>query len=200
MDCPSTPAAPRFAFTCLYASHTSRLAIQNGLALSMLVIPLRVVGWVKPDDDTPSVQPHYRTFVPTTGISAPVLRIGTLTLAVIDRLDFSLHIGTTGSCVPYRSPSQVHATFMPDAGWTVGRSLPTFARGIEVQIPVSTPIRYVSTRHQWFTPVRLLEPYLTELLPPFPQRSPPGLLTPAACGGLEPAPADRLRRVLLHLR
>src|SRR4051812_23954182 len=105
----------------------------------------------------------------------------------MDRLDFSLHIGTTGSCVPYRSPSQVHATFMPDAGWTVGRSLPTFARGIEVQIPASTPIRYVSTRHQWFTHVRLLEPYLTELLPPFPQRSPPGLLTPAACGGLEPA-------------
>jgi hypothetical protein len=40
---PSTPAAPWFAFTCLYASHTSRLGIQNGFALSMQVIPFRVV-------------------------------------------------------------------------------------------------------------------------------------------------------------
>src|SRR5216683_820061 len=168
MDCPSTPAAPRFAFTCLYASHTSRLAIQNGLALSMLVIPLRVVGWVEPDDDVPSVQRHYSTFVPTTDAPAPVLRIGTLVLAVTDRLDFSLHIGTTGSCVPYRSPSQGHAAFMPDAGWAVGRLPPTLARGTEVQIPVSTSIEYVTTRHQRFTCVRLLEPYLTEFLPPFP--------------------------------
>src|SRR5438045_1844963 len=138
MDCPSTPAAPRVAFTCLYASHTSRLAIQNGLALSMLVIPFRVVGWVKPDDGVPSVQRHYSTFVPTTDASAPVFRIGTLVLAVTDRLDFSLSIGTTGSCVPYRSPSQGHAAFMPDAGWAVGRLPPTLARGTEVQIPVST--------------------------------------------------------------
>src|SRR5437764_11184658 len=65
-------------------------------------------------------------------------RIGTLVLAVTDRLDFSLNIGTTGSCVPYRSPSQGHAAFMPDAGWSVGRLPPTLARGTEVQIPVST--------------------------------------------------------------
>src|SRR2546429_7312055 len=143
MDCPSIPAAPRFAFTCLYASHTSRLAIQNGLALSTLVIPLRVVGGIKPDDDVPSVQRHYSTFVPITDASAPVFRIGTLVLAVTDRLDFSLNIGTTGSCVPYRSPSQGHAAFMPDAGWAVGRLPPTLARGTEVQIPVSTSmIRY----------------------------------------------------------
>src|SRR3954447_6137270 len=81
MDCSSTPAAPRFAFTCRYASHTSRLAIQNGLALSIQIIPLRVVRRIKTDDDAPSVQPHYRTFFPTTGISAPVLRIGTRILA-----------------------------------------------------------------------------------------------------------------------
>src|SRR4029077_8373273 len=34
---------------------------------------------------------------------------------------------------------------------------------------------------------------------PFPQRSPPRLLTVAACGGLEPAPDGRLRRTYLHL-
>jgi len=129
----------------------------------MLVIPLRVVGRVKPDDDVPSVQRHYSTFVPITDASAPVFRIGTLVLAVTDRLDFSLHIGTTGSCVPYRSPSQGHAAFMPDAGWAVGRLPPTLARGIEDQIPVSTSVKYVTTRHQRFTRVRLLKTHLTEL-------------------------------------
>jgi hypothetical protein len=36
-------------------------------------------------------------------------------------------------------------------------------------------------------------------VPAFPQRSPPRLLTAAACGGLESAPDRRSRRVLLHL-
>src|SRR5271166_69343 len=35
--------------------------------------------------------------------------------------------------------------------------------------------------------------------PTFPQRSPPSLLTTAACGGLRPAPDCRPRRALLHL-
>jgi hypothetical protein len=100
--------------------------------------PSRVVHWIKPDDDAPSVQSHYRTFFPTTDVSAPVPRIGTQTLTAASRLGFSLRIGTTGSCVPYRSLSQGQAAFMPDAGWAVGRHLPTLARGIEVRIPVST--------------------------------------------------------------
>src|ERR1700721_4066579 len=66
MGCPSTPAAPLLAFTCLYASHTSRLAIQNGFALSMAVIPLRVATGIAPNDDAPSVRFHYRTINPTT--------------------------------------------------------------------------------------------------------------------------------------
>src|SRR3954467_4268451 len=117
---------------------------------------------MKPDDGAPSVRPHYRTFIPTTSASAPVPRIGTRTLTVTDRLGFSLDIGATGSCVPYRSLSQGHAAFMPDAGWAVGRHLPTLARGIDIQIPVSTSMRYVTTRHQRFTCVRLLETHLTE--------------------------------------
>src|ERR1017187_8113874 len=101
----------------------------NGLASSMQVIPLRVAHWIKPDDDAPSVQFHYRTFVPTTGASAPVSRIGTQTLTAAGRLGRSLYIGMTGSCVPYRSLSQGHAAFMPDVGWAVGRLPPTLARG-----------------------------------------------------------------------
>src|SRR6266550_4425604 len=36
-------------------------------------------------------------------------------------------------------------------------------------------------------------------VPTFPQRSPPSLLTTAACGGLRSAPDCRPRRALLHL-
>src|SRR5712691_903500 len=37
------------------------------------------------------------------------------------------------------------------------------------------------------------------LVPAFPQRSPPSLLSTAACGGLRSTPDCRPRRVLLHL-
>ena len=63
----------------------------------------------------------------------------------------------------------------------------------------SDVIATLSTRHQWFTRVRLPGPYLTPSWTPFPQRSPLRLLTGAACGGLEPPPARRLRRTFLHL-
>ena len=46
-------------------------------------------------------------------------------------------------------------------GHLAGR-LPTLARGIEVGIPVSTSPEYVTTRHQRFTCVRLLETHLTK--------------------------------------
>ena len=39
----------------------------------------------------------------------------------------------------------------------------------------------------------------TKLVPTFPQRSPPSLLTTAACGGLRSTPDCRPRRALLHL-
>src|SRR6266852_3334534 len=160
--CPSIPAAPRFAFTCLYASHTSRFAIQNGLALFTRILPVRVVHWIKPDDDAPSVQSHYRTFFPNTCVSAPVLRIGTQTLAVTDHLGFSLSIGATGSCVPYRSRSQSHAAFMPDAGWAISRHFPNPCSQNPDPNPGFDVVSGLTTRHQRFTRVRLLETHLTE--------------------------------------
>ena len=104
MDSPSTPAAPRFAFTRMYASHTSPFAILNGFALSTEVLPLRVASTALPDDDTPSIQSHYRTFFSTADVPAPVFRIGTLALAKAVCLSFSLVIGTTGSCVSSPKP------------------------------------------------------------------------------------------------
>ena len=58
---------------------------------------------------------------------------------------------------------------------------------------------YFSTRHQRFTFIRLPSPYLTRLARLFPRRSPPGLFTPAARGGLKPSPATRLRGAYPHL-
>src|SRR5215468_1107505 len=78
---------------------------------------------------TPSLQPHYRTFITTTGCSAPVPRIGTLTLIGSTYLDFSLSIGATGSRVPHRSLVQAHAAFTPDAAWAAIRPPPRLVPG-----------------------------------------------------------------------
>lgn len=96
-----------------------------------------------------------------TNTSAPVPRIGTLTLTESIRLDFSLRIGTTGSQVPYRSLSQSHAAFVPDAGGAVSRSRPTLIPE-QASPPVLTSLNRISTRHQRFTCVRLFDPHLTE--------------------------------------
>jgi len=39
--------------------------------------------WSQLNNAAPSLRPHYRTFITTTGCSVPVLRIGTLVLAVL---------------------------------------------------------------------------------------------------------------------
>ena len=70
---------------------------------------------VKPVDATPSLHLHYTDFNTTASWSAPVPRLGTLTLVRPSHLSFSLIIGTTGSHVPHKSLIQVRATFMPDA-------------------------------------------------------------------------------------
>jgi hypothetical protein len=75
--------------------------------------------WPRLNNAAPSVQPHYRAFIPTTGHSAPVLRLGTLVLAVLAACDFSLCIGVTGSHVPYKSQVELRAAYMPDAARAV---------------------------------------------------------------------------------
>src|ERR1700730_17282778 len=53
-----------------------RLCLVHGL------LPSPVGTWLRLNNAAPSVQPHYRAFFPTTSCSAPVLRFGTLVLAV----------------------------------------------------------------------------------------------------------------------
>src|ERR1019366_4996269 len=63
--------------------------------------------WPRLNNAAPSLQPHYRTFITTTGCSAPVLRIG-----------------TTGSHVPYKSQVGLRAAYMPDTARAGFRVLP----------------------------------------------------------------------------
>ena len=144
-----------------------------------------------PDEAAPSLQLHYRAFLTTTSDSAPVLRLGTLAGAAC--LTGSLHIGATGSHVPYGSPDHSHATSMPDAGWAIIGHPPTLSQERDPLL-VSTSLENVSTRHQWFAHARLRDPHLTGITCLFRQRSRQWLLTDAAWRGLKPAPESRLRR------
>ncbi len=53
----------------------------NGFASATELLPLPVGSETRLNNAAPSIQPHYRAFIPTTSRSAPVLRIGTLILA-----------------------------------------------------------------------------------------------------------------------
>jgi hypothetical protein len=81
-------------------------------------------------------------------------------------------IGATGSHVPRKSPDQTRAAYMPDAIWAVGRLPPDLSRSPALA-PVSTPMEFITTRHQRFAHARLPDPHLTRSLPRLlPQRSP----------------------------
>ena len=130
LDIGTTPSSPGGfhpqALTDPYVSlstHTARVISplmqhkQRGPTLRLL--PSLVGQTVRPDDPTPSLHPHYRNFNATTSWSAPVPRVGTLTLAGSARLGFSLSIGATGSHVPHKSlvsgSRHLHAGRRPDS-------------------------------------------------------------------------------------
>ena len=103
-----------------------------------------------------------------------------------------------GSHVPYKSQIELRAASMPDAAWAVsgipqadpgGMATPRFwHRLIAFRHVISGSLALASLNHA-----------CRNLVPPFPQRSPPSLLTTAACGGLRSTPDCRPRRALLHL-
>ena len=159
IDCPSTPAAPRLAFTFLKASQTSRFGMSNGFALVARLLPSPVGRLPRQDTAVPSVQFHYRTFIPTTDCSVPVPRIGTA-LAGASRLSFSLGIGATGSRVPQKEPDPGSRRLQ--AGRRSGR-----ASGLRPNsIPGATTFLLVSTsscefRHVISGSLALVSPDLT---------------------------------------
>jgi hypothetical protein len=126
----------------------------------------------------------------------------------VDRLRISLSppahragdsIGATGSHVPCKSPGQARAAYMPDAIWAVSRLPPDLSRSPDLA-PVSTPLKFLTTRHQRFAPARLPDPHLDAItVAPFRSAHHDRHLTDAACGGLGSPPAGRPRRTYLHL-
>ncbi len=92
-----------------------------------------------------------------------------------------------GSHVPYKSQIELRAAYIPDAAWAVSVHPPSLSRKMG-QHPVLTSSNPLSTLHRRFACARLSQSCLPESVPAFPQRSPPSLLTTAACGGLRSTP------------
>jgi hypothetical protein len=88
----------------LKASQTSLLGMSNGFASSTGSSRCQMASvdpWPRLNNAAPSLRSHYRTFITITGCSVPVLRIGTLTLAVGAACDLSLCIG--GQVLTFRT-------------------------------------------------------------------------------------------------
>jgi hypothetical protein len=90
--------------------------------LTVWLLPLLVDQKVKLDDPTPSLHPHYGTSS-LLRIGPPLCPASVLSPSWVLHLDFSLHIGTTDSQVPYKSLNQIRAAYMPDATQAVNRFL-----------------------------------------------------------------------------
>src|SRR6201998_62696 len=160
--------------------------------------PSPVGPWPRLNNAAPSVQLHYRAFIPTTSCSAPVLRFGTLVLAVCAAwtsplaserqvLTFRTRAWLSFAPPTCRMPlGQASGCSQADPG---GRGTPRFRH------------RLIGFRHVISGSLALASLNLAcrDQVPTFPQRSPPSLLTTAARGGLRPAPDCRSRRALLHL-
>src|SRR6266536_4833050 len=150
------------------------------------------------DDLPPSLHGHYTRFIATTGQSAPLRRIGTFGLAVGAACAFSL--GIAGQVLTFRTRARLSFA-PPPCRMPLGQSQCT---------PQADP-RGMATPRFWHRLIRFrhvisgslalasLNHTCRNLVPTFPQRSPPSLLTTAACGGLRSTPDCRPRRALLHL-
>src|SRR5262249_20910008 len=150
----------------------------------------------------PSLQPHYRTFLTTTSRPVPVPRLGTLPLAVSaacgppsrspgnlprppvsGRQVLLFHASARDELTPplHRTPPGQHAG-RPLAEGTPSRRafVPGTMRlpGFDAIVP---PIDASAVVHARSSSRRPPDPLTAG---PFPQRSPPRLLTGAACGGL----------------
>ena len=223
MPTASTPGAPLLARTFSHASTMRRLSISNdftfGSGLALGLLPLRVGPRLTLVCTAPWLQPHYRTFTATTGRPAPVPRLGTLPLAVSaacgppsrgqaglapvtwpplsGRQVLLFHASACDELTPplHRAPPGQHAGRPLAEGTPPRRAfVPGILRppGFDAIVP---PIDASAVVHTRSSSRRTPDPLTAGL---FPQRSPPRLLTGAACGGLGSPPARRTRRTYLH--
>ena len=123
-----------------------------------LAPPITVDQAIGPDDPTPSLHPHYGTSS-LLRVGPPLCLASVLSPSWVLHLSFSLTIEATGSQVPCKSLDQGHATSTPEAAWAVSRFPPN-----SILNPIKKPsfdlASIFSMPHQWFTVVRLHDPYL----------------------------------------
>src|SRR5215218_3250936 len=209
MDTASTPGAPLFSLTFWNASHTARFEISKGLSddfsSSTRLLPAQKAWLIErttaTDDPAPWLHSHYRRFTATTGRSAGKTRNGTqgpsrypplrtLPLAARPRAR------SIGSCLltfHAEAADQARVASMPGTTWPVG-GLPPGSSQDQMDTLVSIPPVTISTRQQRFTCARLPDPHLTRPARLFHIAHHDPVTGHAACGGLKPPPAGRLRR------
>src|SRR5262249_44628939 len=185
-----------------------RLHFRPGPHLGLL--PLRVGPWLTLVCTAPSLQPHYRTFLTTTGRPAPVPRLGTPPLTVSaacgapsrsrnprplvsGRQVLLFHASACSELTPplHRAPPGQHAGHPLAEGTPSRRAFVPevlHSPGFDAIVPPIDASAVVHTRSSSRRPPDPLTPGL------FRQPAPPRLLTGAACGGLGSPPARRARR------
>ena len=220
----STPGAPLLARTFSHASIHEAFGDLKRLHLRLgshpRLLPRRVGLGLTLVCPAPSLRPHYRALTATTSRSAPVPRIGTLPLTVAtawgppsrrpvapsppspagqyrdDRFSCSMPAPTTSSRHLYTGHRQDSTQA---ASWLRARHQGAPSSRGHLTTPVSMPSFYSfdasAVVHTRSSSRRTPDPLTAGL---FPQRSPPRLLTDAACGGLRAPPARRTRRANLH--
>ena len=161
----------------------------------------------------PSLRPHYRALTATTSRSAPVPRIGTLALAVFaacgspsrgqkpwpslsGRQVLLFHASACDELTPpiHRTPPGPHTGSSPTEGPPRRAFVPRPPTDPSFDAIVIS-FRCVSSGSHMFVFSSHTRPATARRQP---QRSPPRLLTDAACGGLESPPPRRPRRTYLH--
>ena len=161
----------------------------------------------------PSLRPHYRALTATTGRSAPVPRIGTLALAVSaacgspsrgqkpwpslsGRQVLLFHASACDELTPpiHRAPPGPHTGSSPTEDPPQRAFVPRPPTDPSFDAIVVS-FRCVSSGSHTFVFSSHTRPATARR---HPQRSPPRLLTDAACGGLESPPARRPRRTYPH--
>src|SRR5206468_8884848 len=124
--------------------------------------PLPVGRWPRLNNAAPSLRLHYRAFDATTGDSAPVLRIGTLALAVGAACGFFLHAIWRDGAQVLTFRTKAWSSFAPPTcRMPLGpyQGIPRADPGGRVT-PVLTSPKPLSTLHRRFACARLSRPCL----------------------------------------
>jgi hypothetical protein len=153
--------------------------------------------WSRLNNAAPSLQPHYRAFLATTGCSAPANRFGTFALAIGTACGFSLSINA--QVRTFRASAWLRFA-PPTCRMPLGQYHVIPRADLEGRVSPRFRHRLISFRHfiGGLLAFASLNRACRDLVPAFPQRSPPWYLATAACGGLRSAHDCRPRRALLH--